>query len=403
MSGPIPQDLFSRFAAGMFDEAATIGVTTAGQAFFGNPAASGSRTIHSPDHNTVDIDIIRGNEKTAALIPRGMVAHTLGSLQKNSRTALHTGFSRSYPLASETGDITAGNLLVRVPGEPAVNSPMTQMMRYRYHLARLHNENIRKIIRLDERLAWQSLMTGKQDAILGTSNTDLQYDFRRNGNLTIQCGVSWAGGAANILADVDNACTKGRQIGHTSLDMMILGSGAMGSFVRDATVQKVADNRRFTFISLGNGAVMPAKYQRFVDCGMVFQGTLRTPLGYELNLFTYPEFYDTDAGVSTPYLAADKVLLCSSTARCDRYFGPPEQLPMIPQRAELYRQMFGFDPSACPMPPKIKAAGGVIAPEAFYCSGYVSADWKTTTIETQHAPIFATVQTDAFVVLDTEP
>lgn len=403
MSGPIPQDLFSRFAAGMFDESAVIGVTTAGQAFFGNPAANGSRTIYSPDHNTVDIDIIRGNEKTAALIPRGMVSRTLGSLQKNARTALHSGFSRSYPLAAELGDITAANLTVRVPGEPAVNSPMTQMMRYRYHLARLHNENCRRIVRLDERLAWQSLTTGKQDAILGTSNTDLQYDFRRNSNLTIQCGTSWAGGTANILADIDNGCTKGRQIGHTRLDMAIFGATAINSFIRDANVQKVADNRRFTFISLGNGSVMPTKYQRFVEGGLVYQGELRTPKGYQLYLFSYPEFYDTDGGTSTPYIADDKVLLIASDARRDRYFGPPEQLPMIPQRAEFYRQMFGFDPSACPMPPNIKGAGGVVTADAFYCFGYVSPDWKTTTIETQHAPIFATTQTDAVVVLDTEP
>jgi hypothetical protein len=55
------------------------------------------------------------------------------------------------------------------------------------------------------------------------------------------------------------------------------------------------------------------------------------------------------------------------------------------------------------MPPKIKDAGGVFAPEAFYHDAYVSGDWKKLTVRTQHAPIFATTQTDAIVVLDVVP
>jgi hypothetical protein len=55
------------------------------------------------------------------------------------------------------------------------------------------------------------------------------------------------------------------------------------------------------------------------------------------------------------------------------------------------------------MPPKIVDAGGVLTPEAFYWDAYVSPDWKRLTIRGQHAPIFATTQTDAFVVLDVIP
>jgi len=403
MSTPLPQDLFSRFAAGMYDEQQIIGVPTAGLSFFGN-TAGGSRTIYMPDANTVDIDIIRGDERVAALVPRGTFSKSLGSLQKNARTEQFTSFSRKFPLAIETGDITAENLTTRVAGEASVNSGITQMQRFRHHAARIHNENIRRIMRLGEVLAWQSIMTGKQDAILGTSNTDLQYDFRRNSAHTIQCGTSWAGGSADILGDIDGGNAKGRQNGHITFDMGVFGSGAMSSFIRDATVQKLADNRRYTYISLGNGSVMPAKFARFVAGGMVYQGELRTPQGYQLYLFTYPEYYTATNGTATPYIAADKVLLTSSAARCDRYFGPNEGLPMLPQRAQLYRELFGFDPSAPMMPPNVK--GGTdqgIPAQAFYCQAFVSSDWKRVSIETQCAPIFATTQTDAFVVLDTEP
>jgi hypothetical protein len=130
---------------------------------------------------------------------------------------------------------------------------------------------------------------------------------------------------------------------------------------------------------------------------------LRTPAGYELALFTYLEEYTAANGTATRYLAADKVVICSSAARCDRYFGPPENLPNIPMRDTLYREFFGFDPTVPLLPPKVKAAAGVIVPQAFYTDAYVSSDWKRVTIRLQHAPIFATTQTDAFVVLDTEP
>lgn len=401
MSTPVPLDLFSRFTVGVFDEKKIIGVPTAGQSFFGNPEC-GSETIYSPNSNVVDIDIIRGEERAAALIPRGGVSRSLGSIQKNLRTEQYSTFSRTFPLAEEEGDITAANLLNRVAGENPYDR-QTRMDRLRYHAIRIFHECCRRLVRMDEILAWQSVLTGKMDAIIGTTDEGMKYDFRRSSSMTVTAGTAWSSGNADILADIDAGCLKLRSIGHVTADMMVLGATAMKSLVKDATVQKVADNRRFFFISLGEGAVMPAKYKRFVDGGMVFQGVLRTPQGYELHLFTYPEGYTNSSGTFTKYIADDKVLICYCNCRCDRYFGPPENLPNIPQRDQLYREFFGFDPSSPPMPPKIRAAGGVIRPETFYCDAYVSNDWKRVTIRCQHAPIFATTQTDAFYVLDTEP
>jgi hypothetical protein len=399
MATPLPQDLFSRFAVEMFDEHDLIGIPTAGLTFFNNPA----RTFFQPDSNTVDIDIIRGNERTAKLVPRGTFSQSLGSLQKHVRDQQYTAFSRKYPLAREVLDVTSENLTTRIPGEPTVNSGLTQMFRFRYHALRKHTENMRRMTRLCEILAWQSLMTGKQDGILGTSDANLQFDFERNSDLTIQCGTSWAGGTANILADLDNGCTKLRQIGRMQPDIAVFGSGAINSFIRDATAQKLADNRRLTYMTFGDGAVMPGKFQKWVDAGFVFQGNLRTPLGYALAVFTYPEFYTADNGTATPYIAADKVLLTSSTARRDRYFGPQESLPMTPWKAQQYIQLFGIDPHSPPMPPNIKGDTSCMPVGSCFCLANISADYQRVSIETQCAPIFAPVQTDAYAVLDTEP
>lgn len=401
MSTPVPQDLFSRFMAAAFDEHNIIGCSTAFQTFFGNPA-NGSETIFSPDSNQVDIDIIRGNERIAALIPRGSVSRSLGSLQKDVREGKFTEFSRKFPLAEEEGNIDAGTLINRIAGEN-VYQRLDRLQRMRLKALKLHQESIRRIVRMDEVLAAQSVLTGKQDAIIGTSDTNLQYDFRRNSTHTATTSTSWSGGSGTIMADIDAQCAKGRANGHVSYDIMVLGTTAMTSFINDTKVAAQADNRRYEFVNVGMGVAMPPKYQRLVDGGMIFQGRLRTPAGYELYLFTYVDGYTAANGTFTPYMPVDKVLFAASSARCDRYFGPPENLPQIPMREQLYRELFGFDPSAPPMPPAIKAPGGVIVPQAFYCDAYVSADWKRVTIRTQHAPIFATTQTDAFVLFDTEP
>lgn len=400
---PVPQDLFSRFMVGAFDEKKIIGISTGFQAFFGRPE-NGAETIYSPDSNAVDIDIIRGNERIAALIPRGAVSRTLGGAQKNLNAGQMSSFSRKYPLAEEEGDITGDVLLNRLPGEGAYQR-LARIDRLRELGLKICHESCRRIMRMDEVLAAQSILAGKQDAIIGTTNTDLQYDFRRNSLHTVTTGNSWSGGNATILADVDAMCDKIRANGRTMPDMMVLGGTAMTSFVTNTSVATLADNRRWSFVAAGTDArPMPPRFQRFVDGGFIYQGHLRTPSGYELYLFTYLDIYnEPSAGTATKYMPADKVLIASSTARCDRYFGPPENLPMVPARAALYQEYFGFDPSAMPMPPNVKAASGVIVPASFYFDAYVSPDWKKLTVRAQHAPIFATTQTDAFGVIDTEP
>lgn len=398
---PQTQDVFTRTMAAAFDEKQIISVPTAFQSFFGRPE-NGAQTIFSPNSNVVDIDIIRGNEKIAALIPRGTVSRHLGSGQKDLRSEKFTAFSRKFPLSEEEGNITGDMILNRVAGENPY-ARQTRHDRMRYHALKIHHESIRKTGRMFEVLAAQSILTGKQDAIIGTANTDLQYDFRRNPAHIVTAGVSWAGGAADILGDIDAGCAKVRANGRSMPDMAVMGSTAIKSFIADTTVQELADNRRFELIEVSTNNPVPSKFARFVDGGFIARGLLRTPAGFELWLFTYLDIYNDDAGNPIKYLADDLCLIASSGARCDRYFGPPEMLPMVPQREQLYRELFGFDPMAAPMPPMIKGDGSAIDPAMFYCDAYVSDDWKKVTIRSQSAPIFATTQTDVFVTIDTEP
>jgi Phage major capsid protein E len=394
-TSPLLMDEYSRFMVDVFDERQLISVSTVFQSFFGRPE-NGSRTLFSPDAAAVDIDIIRGNERLAALIPRGVNARML---DKPDTTAQRfTNISRVYPLVEEEGNIDSNQLLFRRAGENPFDQN-TRLTRMRGHALDIHQESIRRTVRLFEYLAAQSVLTGKMPAIMGTTDANKQYDFLRPGTHIITVATEWDKALSTPLADVDTACGLIRTDGHAMADMMILGSQAMDAFVNHATVKALADNLRFELIEVGRNPVPPS-FQRFVEAGAIPRGRLRTPRGYELWLFTYLDVYTDASGDPQPYMPVDEVLIASSTARCDRYFGPGESLPNVPARDALYQELFGFSPSVPQIPALIKNAGAIVSPLMFYCDAYVSENWKRVTCRTQSAPIFATTQTDAFVTLN---
>lgn len=399
MTTPIAMDTFSRIMADLFDEKEVINVSTGGQAFFGR-VENGANTIFSPNANVVDIDIIRGNRKTAALIPRGMISRPLGDTQRNQNAENYSSFARKYPLSEEEGDIDANQLIQRMGGESPYE---VRSMHDRMRLLALkhHHESVRRTVRMFERLAWQSLKTGKQDAILGTTNTDLIYDFRRETSHTITPTAKWDSGTQTILADIDGACELIRIDGKVNPDMIIIGDEAMIAFVKDTDVKATADNRRFELLEVTTGNPVPPKYSRFVDAGLIPRGRLRTPAGFTLWMFTYLDSYETNAGTDTKYLLGSEALIASSDARCDRYFGPPERLPLIGADIAEYQELFGFSPLSAPMPTKLMAPGNIVDPSMFYVDAYRSGDRKKVTVRTQSAPIFPTTQTDGFALLDT--
>lgn len=395
---PQVTDMFSRTMARLFDERDSIRNSTALQAIFGNPA-SGSQTIFSPDSSVVDIDIIRGNEKIAALVPRGTVSSPLGTLQKNLKEGKYTAFSRKFPLAEEEGNIGADQLLNRVAGMNPYDR-QTQLDRMRILALAIHKESIRRIIRMQEVLAAQSLLTGVQDAIIGTTNTDLQYDFHRNATLTVTVGTAWSDIAAPALTDIDDMCKKIRALGRVNPDLLIAGDTSNAEMLDNTEILAKADNRRYNLVRFGEQEGLPERFNRFVEGGLIPYGKLFTPSGFILYVFTYVDGYDDDAGTFTKFIPDEKVLIGSSMARADRYFGPRERLPIDENDRNLYMNYFGINIDA-PVMPIVKSAGGVIEPNAFYLDAFRSEDRKRVTLRTQAAPIFPTTQTDAWGVLNT--
>lgn len=393
---PSTVDIFSRTMAEAFDDNAFITIAKGFQAFFGRPE-NGGETIFSPDANVVDIDIQRGNKKIAALIPRGTVSRSLGSLQKNQEVDNYTTFSRKYPLAEEEGDINAGQLNNRIAGENPYDR-MTRLDRMRILAAKQVRNNIRRIGDLFEVLAAQSILTGEMDAILGTSNSDLKYDFHRSASHIVTVANAWNSGSQTIFDDIDSACEKIERNGRAKPDFIGIGGDAMNAFLADTDVKDKADNRRFELIKIRMGESVPAQYQRFVNAGWNARGKLQTPGGRSLWVFTYTQYYENSAGTAVDLLPKDNAIVAATSARCDRYFGPPETLPLDTAARQFYNDNFGFDMNTPPMPMNT-TEGGIIVPEMFYHDAYPSNDRKKVSVRTQAAPIFATTMTDAFVTL----
>ena len=389
--------MYSRFMVDVFNEMAIIGVPTGFQQFFGAPETN-SRTLFSPDSAVVDIDIMRGNERLGALIHRGMESRPLGPTQKNTNVQKFSNFSRVFPLGEEEGDLDANQLLFRLAGENPY-ARRTRTERLRELAMENHNEHVRRFVRMFEHLCSLSILTGKMPAILGTTVSDLEYDFQRRPSHIVTVANTWDSVSADIMGDLTSASEKVRADGHVHPDMLLVGDNALEALLKDPAMLALADNRRFDQIEVRSGYNAPEKFQRFLDGGFLPRGRLQLPSGYELWVFSYVDGYTDEAGDFTKYLPADEALVCYSQARCDRYFGPPERLPMTASEEAYYQEYFGFSPAQPPMPPNIYGGDRTISPAMFYFDAYVADTKKNLTIRTQTAPIFATTMTDAFVTL----
>jgi hypothetical protein len=377
-----------------FDERAIIGVETGFQSFFGRP---GSETRYTTDQGVVDIEIIRGNEKIAAMRQRGVGGDAIGGRIKATSQPRKTAFSRGFPLIEEIGPINANQLLDRGFGEnPYAGGDRFSRMR---RLAKdAHQEHVRRMMRTREFLAAQSIVTGYMPTLIG-STTD-RYDWRRNSANIAAAGTKWdAGSGVTIMADLDGMWDLGKTNGHVDCDFAIFGKSCWDPFLADADVIAKADNRRFELVLVNSEMPVPSRYAHMVRAGFTARGRLRTPEGHELWLFGYDGTYLDMSDTLQYYMPVNKVVMGYSGARADRYFGPPDTLPMIPQRVQLYQQLFGFSPSAVPMPANIKDPGGVVNATQFHFDVYVDGDWRVINARTQSAPIFAPTQTDAWVVL----
>lgn len=400
---PNPADPFSRWMIAKFDDRENMPAPQGFCSLFGR-AENGSQVVFSEDANDIDIDLIRGNEQLAAMIPRGINSRML-SRQNNTQEGQSSSFSRAFPLIEEEGTITAAQLNKAVPGENRYQPQgMNKFDRMRYYAEQQFFEQSRRIARTYEFLASRSIITGQMPAIIGTTNPDLIYDFKRSSDNFFTVATAWSNVAADIMGDIDTGCKLIRRNGKTKPDLCFPSGPDMDAIIKNTTLQALADNRRYELVEISTNNPVPPKFEFLLENGFEARGRLRTPEGFILWLFTNNESFDDGAGAPQPYLEDNKTVIMGSGARMDAYFGPHEQMPMTESKARWMQEMFGFDMTMGSVPPNmIGTKWEQLLPRTVYPYAYLLSGEKGISIRNQAAPIFATTQTDAIVTITTVP
>ena len=385
---------YTRLMTNGFNDETMIQEPTLFQSMFGR---NGGETVITDSLN-IEFDTRRGFEKVAKMVKRGIYTRDLGGNFKNNDSDQFVSTNLAFGLMKEETDIDNNQTFKRMFNENAYDQ-RARLDRLRKMAAERHLTQVKRMVRKDEILASQSIILGQQEVLDGTADPNFIYDWQRNALLTFAAANPWNGGSQDIVADLDAAGIALRKYGKVRGDIAILGDDAMDALIKDSDVQATATNRRYELIEVSQKFPVPAEYAWLEAAGAVPYGMFKTNKGYKLWLFMYPEYYQTDAGTYTKYMPGNKVLVMSSKAVADRYFGPSDILPIPALKDQLYQQMLGLNPNAAPMPVTIKNPSAVIVPESFYFDMYLNNQHTILTMRAEHAPIFAPKQTDAYCVL----
>ncbi len=160
-------------------------------------------------------------------------------------------------------------------------------------------------------------------------NAGINIDFKRKASSLVDkgAGAYWATGTVSPYTDMEAAANFLRQTGKSqgSVINVIMGSTAFADFLGNTIVKERADIRNFSL------DLVSAPQRNSVGAslhGQVSAGAFR------LNIWTYPEFFDTTAGVSTPYVNAKKVFFLPETPRFTLGFAAVPQLLTDGRRVE---------------------------------------------------------------------
>ena len=389
-------DQFTTFMVELFDERQVQSSPQAFQSLFGKTGGP-DRTVFSADAATVQIDILLANgERLAATVNRGQSSST-STNQKNSTDQKFTNENREYPLIEEVSNINSKQLIQRLAGDDPFKK-RARLDRNRVLARDLHFDQIRKSVRTMEFFARESILTGKHPAIIGTNNNELIYDFKRKASHIITVATGWNQAAAEILANADDACELIEQDAFMTPNFFAIGDDAMDALINDEKVQKISDNRRFELIMVSTNNPVPPEFSAQVAAGWIARGRLRTPKGRVLWLFNNNQNFTDEGGSTVRFMPSDQAFIMDTRARMDRYFGPPDSLPLTPDEMIWSNALFGFNMESAPMPINV-TKGGIINPAMFFFDAFRSNDRKTVTLRTQSAPIYPTTQTNAIVTL----
>jgi len=392
---PVLQDAFSRIEVSAIDEVALAQeFPTFFQGMFGETA--GGKTILEADASVFGMDIMRaGARKLASMVPRNMIFQTLGSIESKQMGIKHTRYERKFPLAEEVGVITTDMLQTKVPFEGSAN--YTTQQRARYHAHMIIQEQFARYGRLFEYLSAQSILEGTMPSVIGNTDTDTVYNWRRLSSHSVnKTSAKWTTAGTDILAQMDTAYELIEDDSHMQADYCLCAQNVPAGFYVNTDLLAFADIRRYWNVQVNGPLDVPAKLQWLVDGGAIPFAKVTTMKQREIYCFTLQTNYDNSGGTKTYYLPDGYVLMGSSSAKGHRLFGPTELGFELEADKKAASEIFGIDTAAPSSTVNINLSRPFV-PEAIQLRAIRSPDTKRVDIISQAAPVFMPLNPNAFV------
>ncbi len=358
---------------------------------------------YSNDVNEVVYEIQRGNRVMAKLVKRSDVAtRVLGSNQKNMELGSYTRVARAFPLSVEEYDIQASRLTEKIPNESTMDSGLSREDRMVFWAKKGQTELMTRQVRLMNYLAGQGILTGFQDAIIGTALDAEKYDFYRLAAHSKTLGTPWSTAATGTpLDDLDDGCDAAIEAMGGCPQFALMGDLAISAMLQTTQVKNLADNLGLTgFLRVGeSGTGCPSEYDYLIQNGWECRGKVTTWKGRTLWIFGSEELYELTPGTSVRSMPSKKVVLGNTNSRVDAQFGPPETFPEDAGVLRKYQDWFGFLPGVAPSG-EPQLVDGIIRPEMFVLDAYGNTYNTTRTIRSQTAPLYVPVDTDSWYVIE---
>lgn len=250
----------------------------------------------------VDIDIVKGDRRMAPFVhPRiGGTVLKDQSYQTNSYKP---------PLINPYDITTADKLMQRLPGENPY-SGKTPAERAAEKLIEEYQKLNDATTRREEWMAVQAIVTG-QIPVVGEGVNET-IDFGLTNKVTLSGTARWGQSAANILGNLEDWEEKVRVNGFANVDTVILGKSAKATFLADANVQKLLDNRRMMM-----GLIEP----KSLPNGTKYIGTLNGLDFYEYSEVYLDDWTDPTAPAVKRLIPDNAVVMISSNAGYKRLYG----------------------------------------------------------------------------------
>jgi hypothetical protein len=263
-------------------------------------------TVKESATKYISIEVERGTERVASDVLRGSDGNR-NIFPKSTERVYEPPYYREYFNATEL------EVYDRMFGRSEVDE--LDFQTFLEEVARKLIILTNKIRRRYELQCAQALQDGVVTLISGDN---ISFD-RKAASLVDYSANPWTNDANSPYADLEKGCTFLRTVGKCQGGIFnaILGSEALGAFTGNAKVLARGPMSNVNFDSLR----APQRDSVGGNLhGMVTAGS------YQVRIWSYPEFYENDNGISVPYIDPKKIIMLPEAARFTLAFAAAPQL-----------------------------------------------------------------------------